>query len=194
MKIKMRITMILFCALTALYNLMPVHAFSEDEYTYKVAVNGVDHFFKSKSDYDDLIQIGALPHDTEALKESTRNGITYQYTTIFSGTKYYVFDGYCPLTPYWTKASSYNVSGGLSWNVSYGFQVNSTQFSGSYTHTNSVTVNIQANSEKYSKLGFYADIWYSKQKVDVYEYGVYQTSYYITPSYDVNKYLEVVYQ
>lgn len=119
----------------------------------------------------------------------------YTSTNEIIGTKYYSkqFVGYNPSTPNWSKATSYSITSSklasIGVSLSYdgvGFTVNGTVSSGA-------TINIKADSSRWSRLGYLGDVTAYKHRVKIYYNGVLQSTSYpisgkITTVYNTVKY------
>lgn len=116
------------------------------------------------------------------------------YTTVYNVPKYKVWVGYHPLTPNWSKASSYTLSSGRSYTINGSYTYNGATFGITVTNSVGSTVTYPANSSKYSKLGVRADVKLIRTKVDVYDTNTYMNTYYVNSTYVSNYYIATVYQ
>lgn len=145
--------------------------------------------FPTKEDYNAYLK------DVNPNPES--DGISLMYSTeheISRETIYHRFLNYHPLTPYWTKSSSYTVSAGTQVSGSTTVVYDGISYTLNAARTDQVSITIPANSQKYSKLAFSAD-FLVKRMVTYYHdnNGVYDQYKYV--SYSVlNTYLDVTYQ
>lgn len=114
-------------------------------YTYQ---NGKEvWFFTDKEQYDDFI-----------LKQKGFRLVSWTNKVVGTSYKYHVFTAYHDLFPDWSKVSSYTVSNTYTVQKSSSFIYNGFNigYTVSYSQTGSKT--IPADSSRYSRLAYYADL------------------------------------
>jgi len=136
---------------------------STSEYTY-IDQSGNELIFPTAEDYELYMQA----HRTSQYRYGEEWRL--QETLASSKLNHY-FVGYHSGTPNWTKASSYTITKGKSFNVSANYPWQGVTLNIGFSYSFSVATTIPANSNKYSRLGVYADYTLKKERYAEYQYG-----------------------
>lgn len=156
-----------------------------------VTVKSSDTSIVSYSDIEtkNIVEMNSLEFSAKP-----QSGEEYRYTTLWSGNQYFVFLGYHPETPAWAYASSYTITDSQTFSTTYTTTYNGFQFTVNTSYNVGVATTIPADSNRFSRMGVYADIKLSRMKCDIYSYGVYQSTVYHNVGTPLNYYLNVVYK
>lgn len=103
---------------------------------------------------------------------------------------------YNPLTPSWSKASSYSITATSTVTASGSFSYQGATFGISATLSKGVAINVPSNPNRYSRLGFEADVQIKEYKIEYYHVDnpkkvvktVYSKTPVVTNTYNVVRY------
>ncbi len=175
-----------------LMNTRITHAYAAEE-TYYVSNENEILEFESEEHYLQCVRDGVIASSDEM--PSRTDPYTYVYEDpVYDYTSTYEWLNYHPYTPAWSTASQYVLTSGHTFSGQIQKTHGGWNFTVNASYTNSVSITFPADPSRYSKLGVYGEVYYCRQKVNVYYYNVYQTSYYINWSRVINYYITVVYQ
>lgn len=164
--------------------------FAEEVESPLLIVNGNDVYeFDCLKDYMLFEQARNLD------KNNRSDGWDYiSYGPEYIGSESYVFARFDPNTPNWAKASSYSVSYGHSFTFSFMKNYKGYTFNIGGSFTQGVTTTIPADSSRYSRLALFTDLSFYRTRIDAYEYGVFQYTYYANSAIVTSSYLDPKYQ
>jgi len=170
--------------------------FTSDKFNVVNLEDGSALIFETEKDYQSYLR--AKDKTTVKTKLDSTDiqtmGIDYVRTPISSEVRYYKWVGYHPGTADWRTADSHTLESGRTFNVSTQVTYKNVSATLSLEYSYSVSSSLPADPTRYSRLGVYADYIVSYSRYDIYEYGTWIDTYYVTSATPLDRYVTVVYK
>lgn len=170
-KVKVKIFAMVFALVSIIASPLNVFASTTDamdakstsEYVY-IDQSGNELIFPTAEDYEIYVKAHR--------SLQPRYGEEWRLQETIAKTKLnHHFVGYHSGTPNWTKASSYTIASGKNYSVGASYPWQGVTLNIGFSYSFSVATTIPADSNKYSRLGVYADYTLTQERYAEYLYG-----------------------
>ncbi|WP_348620746.1 hypothetical protein [Paenibacillus polymyxa] len=135
--------------------------------------NGDVMSFVTKEDYDSYVAASNNKNTTVRLEAADSvikpSNTRIENTLLSTTTKDHQWINYHSETPNWSKASNYTITGGKTYNASTTLKYDDLSFTVGVAYTYSVSTQIPADANRFSRLGVWADLTLKKYRAVQYD-------------------------
>lgn len=150
--------------------------------------------FPTQEDYDKYLLHMQTQLRNKHLNDDPKMMLNDKRTVVEKSTKNKLFVGYSNMTPNWVYTKVYNVTAKKTHSVSGTYTFSGVPVNISFSFSSGVTYPISADKNRLSRLGGYADITFTKTRIDTYHMGEKLYSRYVTSKKIHDTYLLVKYK